>query len=962
MLRKILFAVIVFSAMGAAGRVSAEDVYYYVRVSEVNITRGELPRGDEKTDMERGGWRRRLERMRYMSPYAVGNAGEEMYVMYVATYVATENPRMPVGWGGAAAAGRNIGNNHLAVRAAKGNAPSGRLFFPKADWSGMMWINFTVGNPAPDQNMAREEFLKAKKYYYEGLLDMGIPGAAWYRHQASEARGGKDSNSADSEAQRRRGMMQFSRGMQGSQLERSYSLFSGGRAISENLQLDRELGVLKTSEQTIPLESIEGITTTAIQWKDIVNEMAPKKDALAGLIPADQHVIFFPSFKAMAVLTDEARARGTPVLRMLDSRSEDVQTQERYERQLCLSMDKLSRALGPALVLSVAFTGSDPYLRTGSDVAVLFEAASPEALRTMIAGRHLAAVSSFAGAQAVSGKVQDVNYSGVVSPGRELCSYMATVADVVMVTNSLYQLERLVKTAKGQVSSIASADEYTFFRDRYKVGDVNETALVVLTDAAIRRWCSPRWRIGCSRRTRVAAALAELQCRYLDELAGGKVKDVAVAQSIPGAGEIRLMSSGIRSSVYGTPEFLTPIAEIPLDKVTSEEKSAYENFRANYQRGWRRFFDPIAVRLSVDRDYLRADMTVRPLILESDYREFMNIAKGSRITGDAGDPHEEALLHFILSVDPNSERLRQMGSFAMPMSPETEVDKFGWIGKWVTAYADEDSFWQELEKATADGGADKARRFMEKNFMRLPVVVHCDVSNPLKLAAFLVSARAFVEQSSPGLTVWETLKHNEQPYVKVSAAPGSEGLPEDFNGAALYYAPTSRSLVVTLNEQLMKRSLDRMAKRHGAAGDANETTGKAETWLGKSVAVKAKKEAIAILQGLFQENVNSIMETRAWGNIPILNEWKRRYPDVSAVEFHNRFWQTKLVCPGGGEYVWNEEYQTMESTVYGHPGQPRAVKKTPNSPFDFTGVDLGLTFEGDGLRAKTALRRGTGAN
>jgi hypothetical protein len=952
MLRKILCTAIVFSAMGTVSKVYAEDTYYYVRVSDVNITKGELPRGNEKTDIERGGWRHRWERMSYMSPYAAGSTGEEIYV-------APDNQRMPGGWD--RAAGRDIGNNHLAVKTAKGNAPSGRLFFPKADLSGMMWIDFTVKNPASDQNMAREEFLKAKKDYYERLLDMGIPGAAWFRHQVSEANDGKDSNSADSEAQRRRNMMRFSQGTQESQLERSYSLFSGGRAISENLQLDRELGVLKPSEQTTPLESIEGITTTAIQWKDIVNEMATKKDALAVMIPADQHVIFFPSFKAMTVLTDEAQARGTPVLTMLDSRSEDAQTQERYERQLCLSMDKLSRVLGPALVSSMAFTGSDPYLRTGSDVAVLFKTVSPEALRTMIAGRHSAAVSSFAGAKAVSGNVQDVNYSGVVSPGRELCSYMATVGDVVIVTNSVYQLEQLVKTAKGQVPSIASADEYTFFRDRYKMGDTNETALVVLTDAAIRRWCSPRWRIGCSRRTRVAAALAELQCRYLDQLAGGKVK-AAVAQSIPGAGEIRLTSSGIMSSVYGTQEFLTPIAEVPLDKVTSEEKRAYENFRANYQHGWRRFFDPIAVRLTVDKDYLRADVTVRPLILESDYREFMNIAKGSRISGDAGDPHEKSLLHFILSVDPNSERMRQMGSFAMTMSPDIGADGFGWIGKWITVYADEDPFWQELEKATADGETEKAWRFMEKNFMRLPVVLHVDVSNPLKLAAFLVSARAFAEQSSPGLTVWETLKYNEQPYVKVSAAPGREGLPEDFNGAALYYASTSRSLVVTLNEELLKRSLDRMAKKQASAGDGNETKSKAETWLGKSVAVKVKKEAITILQGLFQENLNSVMERRAWGNIPILNEWKRRYPDMSAVKFHNRFWQTKLICPGGGEYVWNEEYKTMESTVYGHPGQPRVVKKTPRSPFDFTGVDLGLTFEGDGLRARTDLRRQAGTN
>ena len=36
----------------------------------------------------------------------------------------------------------------------------------------------------------------------------------------------------------------------------------------------------------------------------------------------------------------------------------------------------------------------------------------------------------------------------------------------------------------------------------------------MITDATIRRWCGPEWRIGASRRTRAAAAIAELQARH----------------------------------------------------------------------------------------------------------------------------------------------------------------------------------------------------------------------------------------------------------------------------------------------------------------------------------------------------------------------------------------------------------------------------------------------------------------
>src|SRR5438477_62354 len=83
--------------------------------------------------------------------------------------------------------------------------------------------------------------------------------------------------------------------------------------------------------------------------------------------------------------------------------------------------------------------------------------------------------------------------------------------------NSPYQLGRLVSAAKGKTAALASQDEYTFFRSRYAKGDKDETAFLVLTDATIRRWCGPRWRIGSSRRTQVAAVLAEMQAAHLEE-------------------------------------------------------------------------------------------------------------------------------------------------------------------------------------------------------------------------------------------------------------------------------------------------------------------------------------------------------------------------------------------------------------------------------------------------------------
>jgi hypothetical protein len=103
------------------------------------------------------------------------------------------------------------------------------------------------------------------------------------------------------------------------------------------------------------------------------------------------------------------------------------------------------------------------------------------------------------------------------------------------------------------------------------------------------------------------------------------------------------------------------------------------------------------------------------------------------------------------------------------------------------------------------------------------------------------------------------------------------------------------------------------------------------------------------------------MQASAWGNLAILNEWKRQYPDRAPVEVHRRIWQSELVCPGGGKYVWNERYATMESTVYGHPGEPKQGPAAPPVLSNFRTAEFGLTFEPQGLRAQAALKRESNA-
>src|SRR5437763_4754685 len=107
--------------------------------------------------------------------------------------------------------------------------------------------------------------------------------------------------------------------------------------------------------------------------------------------------------------------------------------------------------------------------------------------------------------------------------------------------------------------------------------------------------------------------MAEIQARHLPEIVAGKVQPLAVEtleKGMYGAGDLSRDANGVRSSIYGTLEFMTPIIEMDLEKVTRGEAESYQRWRDSYQQNWSNYFDPIAVRLEVSQTLMAADLTV----------------------------------------------------------------------------------------------------------------------------------------------------------------------------------------------------------------------------------------------------------------------------------------------------------------------------------------------------------------
>ncbi|HKI18557.1 MAG TPA: hypothetical protein VKA15_11785, partial [Isosphaeraceae bacterium] len=464
--RSLVWAMtILLTGTGLAG---AEDVFFLRSIGELTITEGALPMGAESRFAQRdqvfvlsGG----LPLM-VRQPYASLDVPGEIYL---------DNDPKRGGIGEQQRPGLDLNDLfhddivalRLSVRP-RSNEVTGRFVVPTKDHGAMVVVSFKTTVPtAQDQDNGRAVFAASKRRHFQRLLAHDLPGDAWFHHQILEAR--KLSPQTDNE---REAALSPRTSNQSNELEQTYSLFSGGRAISENLQLDRPLpaapnaGPNTPSDKPVKLDTLAGITVAEIDWKARNAGKTPLLDPLAAHIPADQHALLLPSLKAAQTVLSEFLGGITPLLGLNGTSGFDARfVQERYERQLGVSMADLVRLPGSGMVQGMAVTGSDPYFVTGTDLAILFETDEPGKLVILLRERLEAACrGTRAGVTPTEGTKDGSAFVFARTPGREISAYIAALDRAVVLTNSPVQLERVLQTARNRSSRLVEAPEYRFFR------------------------------------------------------------------------------------------------------------------------------------------------------------------------------------------------------------------------------------------------------------------------------------------------------------------------------------------------------------------------------------------------------------------------------------------------------------------------------------------------------------------
>jgi hypothetical protein len=596
--------------------------------------------------------------------------------------------------------------------------------------------------------------------------------------------------------------------------EQLYEITTGALAMQESLQLDRMRNAdLDTGARDVPLDRIKGVAVRSHPWKEMIGARQPQIEPIAALVPEDQYYVRFTTTRALSDFFEFADAWGGSLLSVAETGGRDYGVKEKIENQICLKSSWLSKLLGPAVIEDLVLTGSDPYLREGSDLTIIF---------------HLKAVPVFEAA--VSRYLDDArkqhpdisegkeDYEGasiqhLITPDQVVRCYRAKLDDYFLYSNSPAAIRRVIDTYKDKRASMAKSLDFSYIRTLYPLGDKEENGLIFLSDPFIRSLVGPGTRIAEKRRIEAITSLEIVKnaaLLFLWENPGQKAPsleqlydkgylDRKYLQTEPGdriSWDPATFTAG--SERYGRTGYLTPIIEMPVEKVTAREEADYNRFRNRYQDYWRRYFDPIGMRITAGRD-IALSVTILPLIDNSQYNQMKSFTGGKSVDLAPPSSASSAVVYAAAHLNPESPDIKSMQNLSLTMLPGAPHTAVEWIGERLR-------FWIEDSDALAAGMRDQD---LAKVF-QIPIVLGIETKNTLGLAAFLVAAQSMIRTSAPNMVVFEpTEPYRDYAFTRIR--PASEGVlaaDGSFANAAIYYGSVGNFLYISTSLKSLHNIVD----------------------------------------------------------------------------------------------------------------------------------------------------------
>ena len=650
--------------------------------------------------------------------------------------------------------------------------------------------------------------------------------SAW-AHARSAHLAGRAASAAPSGGDRRRR----------SNVHRMMDLYSGMTSVNEALQSDR--GLLLRAEppdaRTIPIGDVERLAMPVHPWPRMISELGkkPKVEPLAAYVPADMAYLHFQDLRTLLKLASDLDDWVSPVAQWVEDRPGVSHFVAGYEEQLVLERTGIAQKLGHVAAKGVAVVVSDPFLREGTDVSMIFHVANRAAL--------ISALSAFeANARARHPTMASESLAIGNTPVRRLFTldgrvnqYRVEYGEVLVISNSRGALEHLLAAHQGKAPRLAEQGDFRYMRAVYPWVPAEEDGFVFLSDAFVARVVSPEVKILEARRMEARADLlsinhAALLRGWADGVTTADIGELVKARYV-GESELRhadgatiafATDTGATSS-WGSVSRITPIRDLAIDNVSPEEMSAYDQFRRTYESYWRGYIDPIGARIerSDDGSLISIDARMLPLIDVSEYDELIREVGLQKVRPASQGPG----LEWTLAIGREARLRKKLDGLARGFFSRGGDDiGLGWLGEWVSfGVADRSGLWDMALLTymipSHNDEFDVSWLTGLEALPTFPLYGVADVASKVGLAALLTGLKAWVHDAAPGMVQWS----QGEPYrdIPIVTVGGGEEIAGEFGDLAVHYATVGDLFVISFERATLLGLIDRYLA--GAAPQAS---------------------------------------------------------------------------------------------------------------------------------------------
>ncbi len=760
--------------------------------------------------------------------------------------------------------------------------------------------------------------------------------------------------------------------------QRLYEMTTGAAALAESLALRRLLDPAADRGRRLhDIADIKGIDVAEHPWKKMMEGKSPAAEPLAKLIPHDNYYVTFNSIRKFIEFGELSEQWGSPMTAAYDLTSRDFDLKGRYEKQLCMRSTSLGKTLGPAIIRGLAITGSDLYLREGSDVSIIFHVRQRELFLASVEPFLQEARTAFGKALRQEKSVHNkVAIESFVSPLREVSLHRASVDEFVIYSNSPVAIRRILDAHAGRRTAMADVLDFQYMRTIVRADDRAEDGFVFLSDAFIRQQVGPASKIKEKRRLEALASLSLLTHGALfSAWDTGKLPGDLL--SLLGASRLRAdeveMPEGkslswdadqrvAASDAYNTIQFLTPLIELPMDRITDTERTEYGRFRDDYLQNWRQYFDPVGMRLGLKASEVKFEVYLLPLVKNSEYDSLREMVGGGVAKLDLGMLSSRTIAQYFAHIHPEQRRTFK----------QTKA-----VGSWFLIRWDDSPAYQKLVRSWSEEGRKPEEWYDNlRDQLRLlwdtPLTVGMEMADENAFEKSLEEVRDMVNRylgasrkdelkpAYKGITITR-LTYTSGTFLSEFLSR-SRHSPKRYFEPALFHAKVNGAWYISTQESAIKETIDvAQAGKDGKGPPAQKVDVNSSLY----VSPRAASLAAGALQGYLEDATHQ----QALAAEPL---WLALYgsgvlaADASpreAATTARKFLGFVPVSPDGAAYRFDRRAGEVSNARHGSMSQPR-VNETmaAGSPLgrlleQVPSLRADLRFREDGIHTVVTLKR-----